>query len=776
MSLRAAAWIGLLLLASAARAGDIAGTVRSVEDGRALWGAHLTLSPGGRSTVSDETGAFAFAGVPAGRLRLRVEMAGFEPLEQEVRAGQTLELWLVASERGLEEEEIVVRSRREERQAAGRAEVSTVLVSREDILQSAGTLQDPVRVVASLPGVVGLSEITPLFFVRGGAAHESFFYLDDAIIYNPFQLGGGATIFNPALIEDVKFYAGGHGVEYPGSLSGVLDIRYRDPRADKLHGDADLSLISTNLTLEGPTFAKGPSFLLSFRRSNFEIPLAVAQALDLVSDRFAAPAFWDLYARLRQDLGRGHSLRLSALYVRDGLDLIEFTPEDVEGMGAGTFFYRNETLALIARYRGEIRRDVLHTAVFSMVNNDLQAAATGLNPLAVNSRVESFTLRSDWLVRLRGDDALMFGAFANRTRATLLADGPDIRRFIAGVRFGGYRNIPNLEFDLGFPFFMAGVYFKHSASFFSERLVIEPGLRLSFEEPAQEWMIEPRANARLRLRSNLEARLAVGLFLQPVLNPVMADPDFGNPRLGSERALHFIGGLEWTFVRGWLLRGELFAKRYFHMPANTDDAAGFLSGYVEPYTSEGSGFAWGGELFLEKRGSVLSGWLSLGYLSVSRRNPRLTGEFAEAANLDPGTNVPFSAALVVYYRPHPRLELSLRLLAHSGNPYTPLDPEEPFRLELDANTQQPVWEARPDMSRLNGLRAPFYFKTDLRAAWTFELLRFRLQLYLELMNAQFRRNVVVYSATRGRPPEQEPRFGPIFELPIIPFVGLRGWF
>lgn len=776
--MRARFWPPLVMLglAAAAQAGDLGGSVRSVEDGRPLWGAQVSLLPGHRTAVTGENGAFFFASVPPGPLRLRVEMSGFEPLEQAARAGQTLELWLIASERDVDQEEIVVRSRREERQAAGRAEVSTVLVSREDILQSAGTLQDPVRVVASLPGVVGLSEITPLFFVRGGAAHESFFYLDDAIIYNPFQLGGGATIFNPSLIEDVKFYAGGHGVEYPGSLSGVLDIRYRDPRADKLHGDAELSLISTNLTLEGPTFPKGPSFLASFRRSNFEIPLAVAQALDLVSDRFAAPAFWDLYARLRQELGRGHSLRLSALYVRDGLDLIEFSPEDVEGMGAGTFFYRNQTLALIANYRGEMRRDVLHTAVFSMVNNDLEAAATGLNPLAVNSRIQSFTLRSDWLVRLRGDDALMFGAFANRTRATLLADGPDIRRFIAGVRFGGYRNIPNLEFDLSFPFLLAGVYFKHSASFFSERLVLEPGLRLSFEEPAQEFLIEPRANLRLRLLPALQARLAIGLFLQPVLNPVMADPDLGNPRLGSERALHFIGSMEWTFGKGWLLRAECFAKRYFHMPANTDDVTGFLSGQVEPYTSEGSGFAWGGELFLEKRGSVLSGWLSLGYLTVTRHNPRLTGEFAAAANLDPGQDIPLSAALVVFYHPHPRLELSLRLLAHSGNPYTPLDPGQPFRLELDANTRQPVWEVNPDMARLNGLRAPFYFKTDLRAAWTFEFSRFRLQLYLELMNAQYRRNVVVYSATRGRPPEQEPRFGPIFELPIIPFIGARAWF
>jgi len=44
------------------------------------------------------------------------------------------------------------------------------------------------------------------------------------------------------------------------------------------------------------------------------------------------------------------------------------------------------------------------------------------------------------------------------------------------------------------------------------------------------------------------------------------------------------------------------------------------------------------------------------------------------------------------------------------------------------------------------------------------------------MNAQYRKNVILFRANRGRPPERQPTYGPVFELPIIPFVGVRGGF
>jgi len=131
---------------------------------------------------------------------------------------------------------------------------------------------------------------------------------------------------------------------------------------------------------------------------------------------------------------------------------------------------------------------------------------------------------------------------------------------------------------------------------------------------------------------------------------------------------------------------------------------------------------------------------------------------------------------VLFYKPMKNWKLSLRLLAHSGNRYTPLDPEDPFRVELDANDGHPIWRIKPDYERLNKNRAPFYLKTDIRGSYTWLFKTWHLQVFLELMNAQYRKNTLLFAANRGRIPEQEPRYGPIFELPIIPFFGVKGGF
>ncbi|MBW1810079.1 MAG: TonB-dependent receptor [Deltaproteobacteria bacterium] len=753
------------------------GVVRDVDRGTEIWGALVTLKPSGQTTVTDRTGRFTFEEIRKGRYKIEVSLSGYDPVTLDVICPRTeIEIWLIASGQNTDHEEIIITSKREKRASAGRAEVSVHLLPKEVILESAGALEDPVRIVATLPGVLPLSEITPLFFVRGGAAYESFFYLDDALIYNPFQLGGAATIFNPSLIDDMKFYAGGHGVEYPGSLSGVLDIRYRDPLEDGLHGNAELSVISTNLDLEGPTFGNGPTFIVSFRRSNFEVPMAIAKKAGWVSDKFAAPAFWDIYAQLHQRLGRQHHLTLSGLVIKDGVELIEFEPEDVGGFGAGTFFYKNLTYAVNLRYRGQYGSDVLHTAVFSSVSNQIDAEATGDNPLAVDSRIHSFTLRSDWLVKLGDQNSFFFGLFGNRTQADILANSPDIRRFIMGLRIGGDLNLENLDFDISFPFFMAGFYVKTSWGFLSDRVVIEPGLRVSYAKPSYEVLVEPRAAVRIRLATGLETRLAAGLYAQPVLNPLAVEPEIGAARLSAERAIHLIGGLDWKPNQEWRLRVEGFIKYYDHLVTNTDDVGGYLSGRVEPFTNEGTGGAYGGELFIEKQGRTWAGWLSYSYLKAWRHNPRMENEFANAADLNPGQDVPHTLALVLFYRPTRNWKFSTRIMAHSGSRYTPLDPDDPYRIETDANDQQPVWRINPDYSRLNGVRAPFYFKIDLRGSYTWFFSSWHLEVYLELMNAQYRKNVILYRANQGRPAEKQPTHGPVFELPIIPFIGVRGGF
>lgn len=93
---RLTALLSVLLLHVSAPAqpssGVIEGRVFNAATGSALANARVTLESGGRSTLTDDTGAYRFTGVPAGTAKLGVEYLGMTPTSAEVTiaAGATV--------------------------------------------------------------------------------------------------------------------------------------------------------------------------------------------------------------------------------------------------------------------------------------------------------------------------------------------------------------------------------------------------------------------------------------------------------------------------------------------------------------------------------------------------------------------------------------------------------------------------------------------------------------------------------------------------------------
>src|SRR5256885_11806893 len=96
--------------------------------------------------------------------------------------------------------------------------VSRYQLTRRDIELTPGSLEDVARAVQSMPGVVGDPGLLATFFVRGGEADETVFYLDGVPLRNAFHLGGFASVFNPELIDNVELYAGAQPARYRSSL------------------------------------------------------------------------------------------------------------------------------------------------------------------------------------------------------------------------------------------------------------------------------------------------------------------------------------------------------------------------------------------------------------------------------------------------------------------------------------------------------------------------------------------------------------------------------
>lgn len=88
------------------------------------------------------------------------------------------------------------------------------------------------------------NELTTNYNVRGGNYDENLVYVNGFLVFRPFLTRSGQqegmSFIHSALVEDVRFSAGGFDSQYGDRLSSVLDITYKTPQKFSASGLASL--------------------------------------------------------------------------------------------------------------------------------------------------------------------------------------------------------------------------------------------------------------------------------------------------------------------------------------------------------------------------------------------------------------------------------------------------------------------------------------------------------------------------------------------------------
>ena len=96
------------------------------------------------------------------------------------------------------------------------------------------------------------NELTSNYNVRGGSYDENLIYVNGFTIYRPLLTRSGQqegmSFINSALVENVRFSAGGFDASYGDKLSSVLDVDYRI--ADSFKTTAMISLLGIEASVE----------------------------------------------------------------------------------------------------------------------------------------------------------------------------------------------------------------------------------------------------------------------------------------------------------------------------------------------------------------------------------------------------------------------------------------------------------------------------------------------------------------------------------------------
>ena len=193
---------------------------------------------------SDSTGAYRFITETFDTLKIKLSIDGYRETRLIFRGdNESLSYQIKAVQFPIQQERTV-----------------TVISTKDDPFEITKLAPfDPQRITGSvertltlITAAVSNNELTTNYNVRGGNYDENLVYVNGFMVYRPFLTRSGQqegmSFIHSALVESVKFSAGGFDAQYGDKLSSVLDIEYKTPKSTK--GSAMLSLLGTEVHAE----------------------------------------------------------------------------------------------------------------------------------------------------------------------------------------------------------------------------------------------------------------------------------------------------------------------------------------------------------------------------------------------------------------------------------------------------------------------------------------------------------------------------------------------
>ncbi|HOV14134.1 MAG TPA: hypothetical protein PK771_07615, partial [Spirochaetota bacterium] len=154
---------------------------------------------------------------------------------------------------------------------------STKLVDKEELKANAmrGIMEDVMNAVKVLPGVSYSSTFYSMLSIRGSYHDEVSASLDGFIVRYPYFWGGSHSIFNPNIVETVKFSNGTFNAKNGMAISGLLDVETKRPD-DGFKLSTNLGMSSIDAYLEIPLINKNMGLLVGGRVTYLEATIANA--------------------------------------------------------------------------------------------------------------------------------------------------------------------------------------------------------------------------------------------------------------------------------------------------------------------------------------------------------------------------------------------------------------------------------------------------------------------------------------------------------------------
>lgn len=735
--------------------------------------AFASVEVGGRVVLTDEHGYYVVTGVPSGRATLRIGMLGYRtttaavvvPSSGSVRADVLLPPAPVRLD------EIRVGG------TAGELEAVTT-PGPPPVRIDAATLEyipalaekDALRAIQLLPSVAAASDFSSALYIRGGSPDQSVVLVDGAPIFNPYHVGGIFSAIDPDAIATVEVMPGGMPATEADRASGVVKVWTRDGGRDRLRGHGALGLVSSRLGLDGPLPWDGGSYIVSGRRTYFDLVTKAAYELGMLETPFPY-AFTDVHAKITQDVGLMGRLNVSGYINDEGITV----PREVEPDSRTSFTWgtRAGSVAYRQPFGGAFLADL--TLAGTSFDGDFVAAEV-LEAAVLDTAFYGRITMQD----LVADASVTWYAGDHRIRAGLQLDDYTFRyHFELG---GQVVTDGDLSDEFGGLFSrlgeVAGIttlagYLEDSWSV-SEAFAFRVGAR-ALHAPGLGTELMPRLGARWTLRPGLALTAAAGRYAQAIHS--LRDEEAvlasiipyellvpAQPETGMLVAEDVVAGVE-VSRENTNARFEAYLKRYPSLPTpplamNPAEAPIFATSFLP-----GTGRAAGVEAFVQHRfgAHIVMGSYALNWSERTAGGTTYTPRYNRRHLLD----------LTAAHEWGDDGLLTARFTFGSGQPYTPAEGQ------LDRYWYNPVedrYEALGPVVVLgepNSKRLPAYMRLDIGARTELHRHWFGREItlipYLQVLNVTGAENV-----TAAQPRYEIDGQGQLEYLPALPLLPTFG--
>jgi hypothetical protein len=712
-----------------------------------------------------EDGTFRWEG-PAGDWLVSIEADGHLPYQvtETISPGGALDV-VYRVERASWTDEITVYG--EER----REEVSRTVFSAEELKLVPGSFGDPLRALQSLPGVARPSVLEGDLVVRGAEGLNTGTYVDGVPVPYLFHFFVGRSVINPALLDDVEFFAGGMPSRFGDVTQAVVNARTLDTSPEPgVHGRISADPMDFAVSMEGrlgPNLTWQGGYRVAWGGALFGLGMRTYAAARFDSGfvpEYPTIGYQDHLLRASWEAGPD---RVTAT-VFGAHDLLRLHPSrsDIDGDGDSEPDPIDPHLPFDPYRLMELGFERVHVRWDRNAGGREQRTEIALGPELEQNLVPGIGQLSDgiemgrysaWSGIVRRVDRLPIGEHA----LAFGVDGTATPSKVEDYANWSAADKPVVTKDLRLT---GGVWAE--AQLEHGGWYVAPGLRgsaHSFNDRDPEVQPEPRLTVRRDLGDRWTATAFAGRFSQVPPADRYAE-GIGNPDIGLMTAWQGSTGLVGRWPGGLEIDVSAYGSRTADLVVKDfeielrDDLDPVVpgepraTGEIVPVFRSVTGYAYGVEAMVRHR--PVDGWF--GWVAVNVGRSLREGE--DGALVPGDHDQPFALTLVGARTMPKEWRVSGRYRLTSGHPFTPLH-----------GVYQPQWQGWfPYSGDENADRFPVFHQLDVRADKTWTGDRARWTAFLDIHNAYNAKNMFWASYD-----ETYTELVPEFWIPILPTLGLE---